>query len=228
MKIKLAKLIQIRLIVRPPSWFRPFSGPVIWKINTDEKKLFLTFDDGPIPELTPWVMDTLEEYHAKGTFFCVGDNVRKHPELFEEIRRRGHGTGNHGFSHHNGFRTSVRSYVLDVFKARRLIDSRLFRPPYGRLRPLARRILKTRFRIVMWDVLSMDYDRQLDPRQVVRNVIGHVQNGSVIVFHDNLKAKENIEYALPRILDYYGKRGYTFCNLESELIKHSKLNSKKQ
>lgn len=226
MKLRLAKLIEIWLIVRPPNWFRLFSGPVIWKVETEEKKLYLTFDDGPIPELTPWVMDTLESYGAQGTFFCVGDNVRKNPELFQEIRKRGHGVGNHGFSHQNGFRTSIRSYVLDVFKARRYIDSRLFRPPYGRIRALSRRILKTRFRIVLWDVLTMDYDQEIDARQVVRNVIAHTEKGSIIVFHDNLKAQDNIRYALPRILDYYSKRDYTFCNLEIELTSQSSEKTK--
>ena len=113
----------------------------------------------------------------------------------------------------------IRRYVLDVFKARKHIESKLFRPPYGRLRGWARQILKTRFRIILWDILSMDYDRSLDPRQVVRNVIGHIKPGSIVVFHDNLKARENLEYALPRILDYYSKRGYSFVNLQSEIEK---------
>lgn len=218
MRTKLTKRIQIRLIVRPPQCFRLLSGPTIWRIPTEEKKLYLTFDDGPIPELTPKVLDLLEVYQAKATFFCVGDNVRKYPELYAAIRAGGHGTGNHGFSHPNGFRMSVREYILDVFRAKKYIDSILFRPPYGRLRVLSRRILKTRFQIVLWDVLTMDYDRELSPRQVIRNVIGNAGKGSILVFHDNLKAKESLEYALPRILDYYSKRGWVFCNLEEELM----------
>jgi len=222
MKIKLSKRIQIRLIVRPPKWFRLFSGPTIWRIETEEKKLFLTFDDGPIPELTPWVLDTLDEYSAKATFFCVGDNVRKHPEIFAQLRERGHGVGNHSYSHINGFRSSIQSYSRDVYRARKQIDSKLFRPPYGRLRGLARRLLKTRYKIILWDVLSMDYDNALDARQVVRNVVGNAKPGSIVVFHDNLKAVKNLEYALPRILDYYSKRGYSFVNLESELLPNRK------
>ena len=213
MRIKFSKRVQIRLIVRPPKWLRIFSGPTIWRIETDEKKLFLTFDDGPIPELTPWVLDTLDEYSAKATFFCVGDNVRKHPEIFAQLRERGHGVGNHGYSHINGFRSTIQSYIRDVYRARKQIDSKLFRPPYGRLRAFARRLLKARYKIILWDVLSMDYDQNLDPRQVVRNIIGNVKPGSIVVFHDNLKAKTNLEYVLPRILDYYSKRGYTFVNL---------------
>ena len=219
MKIDLRKKIKIRLIVRPPRWFRNFSGPTIWQVDTYEKEIFITFDDGPIPEMTPWVLDTLQAYQAKATFFCVGDNVRKYPELYNRIKDEGHGIGNHSYSHLNGFRSTIRHYVRDVFKARRYIDSELFRPPYGRIRGLARRILKTRFRIILWDILSMDYDNSLAPRQVVRNVIGHMKPGSIVVFHDNLKARKNLEYALPRILDYYSKRGYTFVNLQSEFEK---------
>lgn len=218
MRVKLKKRIQIRLIVRPPRWFRFLSGPTIWRIKTSEKKLFLTFDDGPIPELTPWVLDILDEYKAKATFFCVGNNVQKYPELYSTIRQRGHGLGNHGFSHINGFRSSIRSYNRDVTRAGELIDSKLFRPPYGMLRGISRRLLKTRYKIILWDVLSMDFDKTLDARQVVRNVIAHVKPGSIVVFHDNLKAQKNLEYALPRILDYYSKRGYTFVNLEAELF----------
>ncbi len=219
MKIKLGKRIKIRLFVRPPKWARArlFSGPTIWRIKTNEKKIFFTFDDGPIPEMTPWVLDTLHQYQAKATFFCVGENVEKHPELFQKIKAGGHGIGNHSYSHLNGFRTDIRSYVLNVFKARKVIDSNLFRPPYGRLRGWARRILKTRFRIILWDVLSMDYDSSIEPRVIVRNVIGHAEPGSILVFHDNIKAKRNLEYALPRLLDYYAKRGYEFANLQTEL-----------
>lgn len=228
MRIRLTKQIQIRLIVRPPMWFRRMSGPVIWHIPTNEKKLFLTFDDGPVPELTTWVLDTLDDYGAKATFFCVGDNVRKHPEIYQDLRRRGHGAGNHGYSHPNGFRMAVRPYVLDVLRARKYIDSRLFRPPYGRIRKVTRKILQTRFHIVLWDVLTMDYDRELSPRQVVRNVLAHAVEGSIIVFHDNPKAAESIRYALPRLLDYYSKRGYTFCNLETELVKQTQKNTRKR
>jgi len=217
MKISLKERIKIGLIVRPPKWLRIFSGGTIWQVNGCKNELFLTFDDGPIPELTPWVLDTLNSYGAKATFFCVGDNVRRYPELYERIRDEGHGIGNHSYSHLNGFGMSIRRYIEDIFKARQYIDSELFRPPYGCLRIRARHILKKRFRIIMWDILSMDFDRSLEPRQVVRNVVGKMKPGSVVVFHDNLKAKANLEYALPRILDFYSKRGYTFVNLKKKL-----------
>ncbi len=219
MKIRLFKRIQIRLFVKPPKWARLFSGPTIWRLDRQKNKIFLTFDDGPIPEFTPWVIETLGAYQAKATFFCVGENVRKHPDVYHQIKAAGHGVGNHSYSHLNGFRSNIRKYVLNVFKARKYIDSKLFRPPYGRLRGLARRILKTRFKIVMWDVLSMDYDQTVEPRVIVRNVIGNTTEGSILVFHDNIKAKTNLEYALPRILDYYSKRGFEFANLQDELEK---------
>lgn len=219
MKLDLKKRIKISLIVRPPKWFRIFSGPIIWKMDTRDKVLYLSFDDGPVPEITPWVLDILKSFEAKATFFCVGDNVRKYPELYQRIVAEGHGVGNHTYSHLNGFKSSIRKYIRDVFKAKRYIDSKLFRPPYGRIRVWAQRILRTRFRIILWDILSMDYDQSLEARQVVRNVVGNVEPGSIVVFHDNLKARKNLEYALPRILDYYSKRGFSFVNLQSVLEK---------
>jgi peptidoglycan/xylan/chitin deacetylase (PgdA/CDA1 family) len=186
---------------------------LIWRIETSEKKIYLTFDDGPVPEITPWVLDTLDQFGAKATFFCVGDNVRKHAAIFDRIQATGHQIGNHSYSHLNGYKTSIRSYVLDVVKARKYIPGKLFRPPYGRIRRFAQRILATRFKIVLWDVLSMDYDTSLEPRQVVRNVIANANPGSIIVFHDNIKADKNLKYALPRLLDYYSKRGFEFVPL---------------
>ena len=201
------------MIVKPPGMIRHFSKNLIWKINTEAKHLYLTFDDGPVPGMTPWVLDILDDFGARATFFCVGDNVRKHPEIYNLIRQKGHQVGNHTYSHLNGFRTGIRRYVFDVFKAKKYIPSKLFRPPYGRIRRLAQRILITRFKIVLWDVLSMDYDQNIEPRQVVRNVIGNASPGSIIVFHDNLKAETNLHYALPRLLDYYSKRGFEFVPL---------------
>jgi len=216
MKIKLTKRIKIRLIVKPPRLARLFFRKTIWRIDGAVKKLFVTFDDGPIPELTPWILKTLKEYNAKATFFCVGDNVRKHPELFGDIVSAGHGVGNHTYSHLNGFRTSIRRYVTDCYNARKYITSKLFRPPYGRIRNVAQRILGPRYQIILWDVLSMDYDREMSGRMIVRNVVGNASEGSIIVFHDNIKARENLQYALPRILDYYSKRGFEFANLQDE------------
>jgi len=213
MKLRLTKKFQLSLIVKPPGLIRTFSKNKIWKIDSEDKVLYLTFDDGPVPEITPWVIDTLDDFGAKATFFCVGDNVRKHRDIYNQILIKGHQVGNHTYSHLNGFRTGIRRYVLDVFKAKKYIDSKLFRPPYGRIRAFAQKILRTRFKIIYWDVLSMDYDQNIQPRQVVRNVIANVNPGSIVVFHDNMKADKNLKYALPRLLDYYSKRGYEFVPL---------------
>lgn len=217
MKLRWNDWIRTRLIVKPQRWAGLIAGKVIWKMKGGGKKIFLTFDDGPVPEVTPWVLETLGQYKAQATFFCVGDNVRKHPDLFNRIVEDGHGIGNHSFSHLNGFKTGIRRYIRDVYKAHKYVKSPLFRPPYGMLRGIARSILKARFRIILWDVLSMDYDRGIQERQVVRNVISNTHDGSIVVFHDNIKAKKNIKYALPRILDYYSKRGFEFANLQTEL-----------
>lgn len=206
------------LLVRPPKWwFRLFHRPT-WRFEVDDQSICFTFDDGPIPEITPWILDTLEAHDARATFFCVGDNVRKHPELFAQIKSAGHAVGNHTYSHLNGFRTGIRRYVWNVYKAHRLIGSRLFRPPYGRANRWVRNILLPNFYIIMWDVLSMDYDAGVTPEQVVENVIENAQPGSIVVFHDNIKARENLTFALPRLLKHYKDMGYQFRTIE-EMIK---------
>lgn len=195
---------------------------MIWRIPVEEPVVYLTFDDGPVSGLTEWILDELEKYGARATFFCVGENVRANPELYAKILKAGHGVGNHTFSHLNSYRTGLSRYVKDIYKAAKVIDSRLFRPPYGRIRPLAARILLPRFRIILWDVLSMDYDRELEPRMVMFNVVSKARPGSIIVFHDNLKARENLEYVLPRVLDHYSRAGYRFPALDENLLKEQK------
>jgi len=195
---------------------------MIWRIPVEEPILYLTFDDGPVSGITEWILDELEKYGARATFFCIGENVRANPELYAKILKAGHGIGNHTFSHLNSYRTGLSRYVKDIYKASKVIDSRLFRPPYGRIRPLAARILLPRFRIILWDVLSMDYDQELEPRVVMHNVISKARPGSIIVFHDNLKARENLEYVLPRLLDHYSRAGYRFPALDENLLKEQK------
>lgn len=216
-QMKLATKLRVFLFVKPPVWIRKISSRTVWRIPTEEPVLFLTFDDGPIPGLTEWILDELQKFNAKATFFCVGDNVRKNPVQYAKILEAGHAVGNHTYSHLNGYRTGLRRYVKDVYRARKLIDSRLFRPPYGRIRALAARILMPRFRIILWDVLSMDYDRELEPRLVTYNVVSKARPGSIIVFHDNQKARTNLEYALPRVLDHYTRAGYKFLPLSAIL-----------
>lgn len=186
-----------------------------WRIPTSEKVLYLTFDDGPIPEATPWVLDLLLEYRAKATFFCVGDNVRKHPEIFQRILSEGHSVGNHTYNHLNGWKTQTFDYLKNVQRCGQVVASPLFRPPYGALRPSQTRTLKSRYRIVMWDVLSGDYDPEITPEQCLDNVMGNIQPGSIILFHDSLKAEERMRYALPRVLEQLSSEGWDFKALES-------------
>jgi peptidoglycan/xylan/chitin deacetylase (PgdA/CDA1 family) len=174
---------------------------LVFKFNDKEKTIYLTFDDGPIPETTPLILDILEKYNAKATFFCLGKNVEKHPELFDLIIQRGHTTGNHGYSHKNGWKTANAEYFEDIEKANKLIRSDLFRPPYGRIKPSQIKYLKKKYRIVMWDVLSGDFDYYTDSEKCYKNVINNVENGSVVVFHDSLKAKNNVLEVLPEVLE---------------------------
>ena len=220
--MKLGTKFRISLFVKPPGWIRRISSGMVWRIPVEDPVLYLTFDDGPVPGLTEWILMELEKYGARATFFCVGENVRRNPELYDKILKAGHSVGNHTFSHLNGYRTGLRQYVKDVYKARKVIDSILFRPPYGRIRPLAARILLPRFRIILWDVLSMDYDRELEPQMVMHNVVTKVRPGSIIVFHDNLKARENLQYVLPRILDHYSRAGNRFLALDGKLLNKQK------
>ncbi|MBL7806229.1 MAG: polysaccharide deacetylase family protein [Saprospiraceae bacterium] len=187
----------------------------VWHIPTEDKVLYLTFDDGPVPEATPWVLDLLLHYGAKATFFCVGDNVRKHPEIFERILQDGHAVGNHTYNHLNGWKTQTFDYLKNVQRCRQMVSSPLFRPPYGALRPSQTRTLKSRYRIVMWDVLSGDYDPEITPEQCLENVLVNIQPGSIVLFHDSLKAETRMRYALPKVLEQLGREGWTFRALEN-------------
>jgi len=192
---------------------------MIWQVPVQDPVLYLTFDDGPVSGLTEWILDELDQFGAKATFFCVGGNVSRQPELYSKIMALGHRTGNHTFSHLNGYRHSVGTYVKDVYQAEGLIGSRLFRPPYGRIRPRAVRRLRQHFQIILWDVLSMDYDQELSPAIVLNLVISKARPGSIIVFHDNLKAEKNLKYVLPQVLDHFSKLGYRFLPLDENSLK---------
>lgn len=198
-----------RLIEQPPLIYRILFPEAIWRIKKKNgKPVFLTFDDGPIPEVTPWVLDTLDRYGVKATFFMVGDNVRKHPELIEEIRRRGHSYGNHTMHHMAGYRKKYSTYLKDIAQAAGLIDSPLFRPPHGLMRWSQAHRIKEHFNIVMYDIVTRDYNSALEPQRILDNVKRYVRNGSVIVFHDSLKAEKNLRYALPRAIEWLLSEGY--------------------
>ncbi|MDH6314146.1 peptidoglycan/xylan/chitin deacetylase (PgdA/CDA1 family) [Parabacteroides sp. PFB2-10] len=198
------------LIEQPPRLYRALFPGAIWRLPDAEKCVYLTFDDGPIPEITPWVLDVLDEYDVKATFFCVGDNVRKHPDIYRMILERGHRVGNHTFNHIQGIRFWTKNYLANVEKAAELIDSPLFRPPHGHMRMPQILSLRDTYRIIMWDVVTRDYSPHLTPGEVLRVVKRYTRNGSIIVFHDSLKAEENMKYAMPRAIEWLKQEGYTF------------------
>lgn len=199
-------------IERPPLLYRLLFPEGIWRVKGHHKAkvVYLTFDDGPIPEETPWVLDTLDAYGVKATFFMVGDNVRRHPELFEEIKRRGHSYGNHTMHHLQGMKVTSNTYMNDIAEADRLIDSPLFRPPHGIIRWKQARNIKERYNLVMYDLVTRDYSRKLTPEQVLGNVMRFARNGSIIVFHDSVKSSRNLRYALPRAIEWLQQQGYEF------------------
>ena len=203
-------------LVKTPKFIQSLFPNFIWRIPTKEKTLFLTFDDGPIPEVTPWVLEQLEAYNAKATFFCVGDNVKKHPEVFRSVLEKGHSVGNHTFNHLNGWSSDNVPYFHNVRHCAHLVNSTLFRPPYGRLKPSQAQFLQRHYRIIMWDVLSGDFDPNISNEQCLRNVTDKVVPGSIVVFHDSLKAKEKMQYVLPKILERFAAEGYQFESLNAQ------------
>jgi peptidoglycan-N-acetylglucosamine deacetylase len=178
-------------------------------------KLFFTFDDGPNPSVTPYILDILNRFDAKATFFCTGLNVEKYPELYLQILNSGHATGNHSYSHLNGFKCTVEEYIEDVSKAQRLIKSDLFRPPYGKISPAQYRQISKNYRIIFWDIIANDFKEDLDAGDCINIVLKNARDGSVIVFHDNDVAKERVLKALPEVLLYFRNSGCSFNRIDS-------------
>ncbi len=195
-------------------FFIPLLFPkLIWKIPTEEKKIFLTFDDGPVPGPTEFVLNQLKSFNAKATFFCIGNNVTKHPQIFNRLIEDGHAIGNHTYNHVKGWGTSTKQYVSEVNDCNEVIGyTGLFRPPYGRITPAQIRELKNHA-IVMWDVLSHDYSSSMNPERCLKGVINATRPGSIIVFHDSYKAERNMNYVLPRLLDHFSDKNFTFQSL---------------
>jgi len=200
--------------VQLPAWFTRLYPEAVWRMPADEKVVYLTFDDGPVPGVTQAVLRILQQYGIKGTFFCVGENVERYPEIFDQIRKEGHSFGNHTFNHIHGLKNTNSTYFANVEKADKLIMSDLFRPPYGLLKGSQYWVLKENFNIIMWDVISCDYDPNLKPKQCVRNVINFVRNGSIITFHDSYKAERNVLNALPLVIEKLLNEGYSFRKIE--------------
>lgn len=202
-------------IEQPPLLYRILFPEAIWRIKKRKRKVvFLTFDDGPIPEVTPWVLDLLDYYGVKATFFLVGDNVARSPHLLEEIKRRGHSWGNHTMNHLQGFKVTSRRYLRNIQKAHELIDSTLYRPPHGIMRWGQAAVIKDHFNIVMYDLVTRDYSKKMTGEKVLKNVKRYARNGSIIVFHDSLKAEANLRYALPRAIEWLQQQGYEFLPIE--------------
>jgi peptidoglycan/xylan/chitin deacetylase (PgdA/CDA1 family) len=201
------------LIEQPPFLYRALFPGGTWRIPAEEKCVYLTFDDGPIPEVTPWVLDKLDVYQIKATFFCVGDNVRKHPNTYQQILDRGHRTGNHTHNHIQGIRSLTSNYLANVEKAGVYIDSDLFRPPHGHMRLPQVWSLRKHYRIIFWDVVTRDYSPRLTPEEVFAVVKKYTRNGSIIVFHDSLKAEANMKEALPNSIEWLLETGYQFKTL---------------
>ncbi len=203
------------LIEQPSLLYRLLFPEAIWRIKRKGRKVvYITFDDGPIPEVTPWVLDTLDRFGAKATFFMVGDNVRRHPGLLEEVKRRGHSWGNHTMHHLQGFKEPTLRYMRDITEADTLIGSPLFRPPHGLIRWAQAAAIKHHYNIVMYDLVTRDYSRKLTPDKVMANVRRYTRNGSIIVFHDSLKAERNLRAVLPQALQWLKEKGYEFEKLD--------------
>jgi len=186
---------------------------VVWRINPAEKVIYLTFDDGPHPRVTPLVLDILDRFEVKATFFCVGENVSRFPEVFDAVKRRGHAVGNHTFNHLKGFEYRTDDYVRNVKKANGYIDSNLFRPPHGQIKLSQIKALKDDYRIIMWDFITYDYDKNIEPEKIIDEVKKRSRNGSIVVFHDSLKAENNVLKALPVVLKFWEENGYEVCSI---------------
>jgi peptidoglycan/xylan/chitin deacetylase (PgdA/CDA1 family) len=200
-------------IVKTPEMLQPLVNDLLWSIHTFEKEVFLTFDDGPTPQVTEQTLDLLKAHNAKATFFCLGKNVEAHPDLYQRLHDDGHTVGNHTYDHPNGRKTEHFTYLRSVAKGKKHIQSSYFRPPYGQITRAQINALKKQYRIVMWDIITGDFDQKIDEEQCVRNVLNNVKRGSIIVFHDSVKAAPRMLPALKQVLEALSARGYSFSAL---------------
>ncbi|MEO6851892.1 MAG: polysaccharide deacetylase family protein [Mucilaginibacter sp.] len=200
-------------LVKTPWFLKKLYPQLTWNKSRKIPCIYLSFDDGPIPVVTPYVLDILKQYGAKATFFCIGDNVNKYPDVFEQVKNAGHSIGNHTYNHLKGWKTDGKTYFGNFLKCDEQLHTNLFRPPYGRIKRSQIKLLKKAkpgIEIIMWDVLSGDFDVKLSPEDCLRNVLKHTKNGSIVVFHDSLKAFDRLEYVLPRAMEEWRKRGFEF------------------
>ncbi len=216
-------------LTKTPWWLKALYPSFVWNMNVADKVLYLTFDDGPHPTATPFVLKELKKYNAKATFFCIGKNVVEQPKIYQQILDEGHAVGNHTYNHVNGWKTNNQLYIQDIAAAAKVIDSNLFRPPYGRITRFQASMLSdlskvksekadienltfnfSPFKIIMWDVLSADFDTKITPQKCLENVVLHAKVGSIVLFHDSSKAWDRMSYALPKVLEHFSREGYRF------------------
>lgn len=200
-------------LAKTPEWVRKLFAGSVWEMPGTKKAIYLTFDDGPHPSITPFVLAELDKFNAKATFFCIGKNVLDHGSTFKMILERGHAVGNHTYDHLDGWKTGNGKYLQNVLNARNLIDSHLFRPPYGRITPGQKKLLMQLdkpYTVIMWSLLSGDFDENITPDKCLQNILKNAKSGSVIVFHDSEKAYERLQYTLPAVLKHFSKQGYQF------------------
>ena len=207
-------------LVRPPYLLKKLYPKALWRLDASKKKIYLTFDDGPVKGVTEWVLDILKEKKISATFFCVGENVKSNPEIFQRVLSEDHAVGNHTYNHLNGWNTHTARYIANAAKCAQLVSSKLFRPPYGKLKKSQLENLIApknksfgKYAIILWDVLSGDYDKNTSPEMCLQNVKDYTRNGSIIVFHDSYKAEEKVKYALPKFIDWALKEEFEFCKL---------------
>lgn len=203
--------------VKTPWWLKKLYGNCIWQMPGAEKIIYLSFDDGPHPLVTPFVLDTLAQYDATATFFCIGKNVVEQPSVYKRIIEAGHAVGNHTFNHLNGWHTNDAVYLDNITTAKKYIDAALFRPPYGRITPFQLKMLATdpyKMTTIMWTVLSGDFDLKLGKEKCLQNVLTNTGKGSIVVFHDSEKAFEKLKYTLPKVLEHFTRKGYQFKKID--------------
>ena len=208
---------------RTPYIIKKIYYSLIWDLNNGEKDLYLTFDDGPTPGITLKTLDILDACNAKATFFCIGRNVEKYPEIYTQILKRGHTVGNHTYSHLKGWKTANSEYYNDIKLAGTLINTNLFRPPYGKIKRTQLKYLRHFYNIIMWDVMSYDFSKSVTKEMCLSLVLNNVRPGSIVVFHDSPKASEKMFYALPKILEYFMHHDYSFKSIQGTLIHHSRI-----
>jgi peptidoglycan/xylan/chitin deacetylase (PgdA/CDA1 family) len=200
---------------KTPTFIKSYYKSLIWNVHTLENDIYLSFDDGPTEEVTEWVLGQLKQYDAKATFFCIGKNVKKYPAIYQKILDEGHAVGNHSYSHLKGWKTTNSDYFKDILRCSEWVDSALLRPPYGKIKKSQIKPLLKRYHIIMWDVLSGDYSSDISETKCLENVISQAGKGSIVVFHDSVKASRNLYYTLPKCLEHFHQLGYRFKSIHS-------------